>query len=90
MKMKAALAQSKKTNAEMKQLIERTKVQEIIQQRKRTRGDATTVEVDKPRQHVDSNSMKRKFKQNKSIAQDYDSNQNKVNKSLLQSIFKKD
>lgn len=86
MKLKAALAQSKKTNAEMKQLIEQTKVQEIINQRKRNRSqqEGTT---DEPRQGVDSNRMKRRFKQHKVLGVDYDEKDNRVDKSLLYSIF---
>jgi hypothetical protein len=87
MKMKAALAQSKKTNAEMKQLIEKTKVQEIIQQRKKSRGESNGDDISAPRQNVDSNRIKRKFKQHKAIAKDYDANDNRVDKSLLKSIF---
>lgn len=87
MKMKAALAQSKKTNAEMKQLIEKTKVQEIIQHRKKSKpGDQSNGE-DAPRQNVDSNRIMRKFKQHKVIAKDYDTNDNRVDNKLLKSIF---
>jgi ESF2/ABP1 family protein len=86
MKMKATMAQSKKTNAEMKQLIEQTKVQEIIHQRKKVRAveDGTG---DIPRQGLDSNRMKRRFKQHQSLGTEYDDKDNRVNKTLLNSIF---
>ncbi len=88
--LKTALMQAKKSNAEMVQLIEKTKVQDIIQQRKKQKtSDSVSDEVDQqqPRDNIDSKSMKRKFKQVKSIGNDYGEDQNKVQQHVLQSIF---
>lgn len=78
-------------NAEMSELIEKTKVQEQVNERKKKRK---LNEVDQDEAVNTHNSgeamqkkMKRKFKQNRMIGAEYDDKGNKVNKSLLKSIF---
>jgi ESF2/ABP1 family protein len=90
-KLKATLLQARKMNAEMSELIEKTKVQEQVNERKKKRK---LNEVDQDEAVNTHNSeeamqkkMKRKFKQNRMIGAEYDDKGNKVNKSLLKSIF---
>ena len=84
--------QAKKSNAEMVQLIEKTKVQDIIRERKKQKRVAegnSIVDDSAPRDGVDSKTIKRKFKQIKAIGKDYGENENKVDKTVLNSIFAK-
>lgn len=79
-------------NAEMSELIEKTKVQDQVNERRKKRkleemndaGDITTQQESEERLQK---KLKRKFKQNRMIGAEYDDKDNKVNKQLLKSIF---
>lgn len=82
-------------NAEMSDLIEKTKVQEQVNERRKKRtldeANGNTSSADASNQSNDEDrmqkKMKRKFKQNRMIGAEYDDKDNKVNKRLLNSIF---
>lgn len=95
-KLKAALLQARKMNSEMSELIEKTKVQEQVNERRKKRK--LEDEGDSGNQPSASGSsgdaeermqkqMKRKFKQNRMIGAEYDDHGNKMDKRLLNSIF---
>lgn len=75
----------------MKELIEKTKVQNIIQERKRKRGNeekgntSNTTDTSRP----ENKKPNRKFKQTSLLGKLYDENEYKLNKSVLKSIFSK-
>lgn len=74
----------------MSELIEKTKVQEQVNERRKKRklneanegGDSQADSEERMQKK-----MKRKFKQNRMIGTEYDDKDNKVNKKLLKSIF---
>lgn len=79
-------------NAEMSDLIEKTKVQEQVNERRKKRnidevngGNDSGAGAD-AEEHLQKK-LKRKFKQNRMIGAEYDDKDNKVNKRLLTSIF---
>lgn len=90
-KLKAALLQARKMNSEMSELIEKTKVQEQVNERRKKRkldddGDNQQNSTGDSEERMQKQ-MKRKFKQNRMIGAEYDDHGNKVDKRLLNSIF---
>lgn len=90
-KLKAALLQARKMNSEMSELIEKTKVQEQVNERRKKRkldddGDNQQTSTGDSEERMQKQ-MKRKFKQNRMIGAEYDDHGNKVDKRLLNSIF---
>lgn len=77
----------------MKELIEKTKVQNIIQQRKRKRdNNSQESSAEEGREGLDggvNKKLSRKFKQTTVLGKLYDDNEYKLNKSVLKSIFAK-
>lgn len=86
-KLKASLIQAKKDNQEMAKLIEKTKVQDIISDRKRKHS--SNEEENNSEKNSNTNMLKKKFRQQKAIGKDYDDSGNKVNKEVLNKIFAK-
>eukprot|EP01033_Poteriospumella_lacustris_P000307 gene307-195_t len=94
-KLKAALLQARKMNAEMSDLIEKTKVQEQVNERRKKRtiddvnggNDGGSSSAGADTEERLQKKLKRKFKQNRMIGAEYDDKDNKVNKRLLTSIF---
>lgn len=88
-KLRTALRQSKEEIEEMKELIEKTTVEEIIQNRKRKRQQNQNNEsIDTEISEKKAKSVP-KFRQRDIIAKNYDENDNKLGKSALQRIFRK-
>lgn len=87
--------QARKMNAEMSDLIEKTKVQEQVNERRKKRtiddvnggNDGGSSSAGADAEERLQKKLKRKFKQNRMIGAEYDDKDNKVNKRLLTSIF---
>lgn len=87
--------QARKMNAEMSDLIEKTKVQEQVNERRKKRtiddvnggNDGGSSSAGADTEERLQKKLKRKFKQNRMIGAEYDDKDNKVNKRLLTSIF---
>jgi hypothetical protein len=75
----------------MKELIEKTKVQNIIQERKRKRGseEEGNPANNNDNSRLDSKKPNRKFKQTSLLGKLYDDNDYKLKNSVLKSIFSK-
>lgn len=83
--------QAKKTNAEMAELIEKTKVQKHIDERKRKRseeGDDTN-RASTPSASESMKKIARSFKQNKVLGEQYGEKETKVDPRFLTSVFAK-
>lgn len=85
-KLRASLVQAKKDNQEMVKLIEKTKVQDIVSERKRKQGNEGEGAGQKS---SFQESASKKFRQQKAIGKDYDDSGNKVDKQVLSKIFSK-
>jgi hypothetical protein len=87
-KLRAALRQSKKEIEEMKELIEKTEVEEKIQNRKRSRPSNNGEDIKEPFENKKKSKVSH-FRQEKPIAMEYDDSEKKINSKVLQKIFQK-
>ena len=82
-KLNLALMQSKKSNAEIVELMEKSKVQKIIEQRKRKASDSIESNTDEPKKETN-----KRMKQVKLMANHpSEIGVSLLNKSLLKSVF---
>ena len=88
-KLRTALRQSKEEIEEMKDLIEKTTVEEMIQNRKRKRQQNQTSESNDTEVQGKKAKSIPKFRQKDIIARNYDENTNKLGTAALQRIFRK-
>lgn len=86
------MLQARKQNAEFVELVEKQKTEAKIAARKRKREDGGDVAAVEGAQHevraMDAKALKRKFKQSKVIATQLGEGLAKVDKELLQNVFK--
>jgi len=81
-KLKAAMLQSKRTNAEFVELVEKQKAQSHYDERKRKRGD------NGDNDNNESKKIRRKFHQNKIIANQHGENERQaVDSRFLKSVW---
>lgn len=76
----------------MKDLIEKTEVEEKIQNRKRSRNNSNNNDNEQDGSDGPQEKKKKfipKFRQEKAIATEYDDSEKKINSKLLHRIFKK-
>lgn len=71
----------------MVKLIEKTKVQDIVSERKRKQQEGSTSGEKNSRSFNET--IQKKFRQQKSLGKDYDDSGNKVDKQILNKIFSK-
>jgi ESF2/ABP1 family protein len=87
-KLKAAMMQAKRNNAEFVELVEKSKQQKHIEERKRKRTQPSDAR-EKPTTDAPETVVKRKFRQVSAIAVKQGENVNKVDKKLLSNVFAK-